>query len=152
MNNFKNDVKFGNDGEKIICLYLILQGMEYISYNNNYKYDLEMYSNKEKRNVLFEVKTDAYEDTGNIAIETQYKGKDSGITHTEAEWFVYFYSTLPFNNVWMIRVKELKKLIEDNDFKVVMGGDDNQSELVLIPRKEYKKHFRIDTIKLTKNK
>ena len=50
----------------------------------------------------------------------------------------------------MIRVKELKKLIEDNDFKVVMGGDDNQSELVLIPRKEHKKDFRFSQGKINR--
>ena len=33
-----------------------------------------------------------------------------------------------------------------SELKVVMGGDDNKSKLVLIPRKEYSRYFGIDTI------
>ena len=48
----------------------------------------------------------------------------------------------------MMEVSRLRKLIKDNisELKVVMGGDDNKSKLVLIPRKEYSRYFGIDTI------
>ena len=48
----------------------------------------------------------------------------------------------------MMEVSRLKKLIKDNisNLKVVMGGDNNKSKLILIPRKEYSRHFGIDTI------
>ena len=59
-----------------------------------------------------EVKTerDIWADTGNMAIEIRYKGKPSGISHTEADWFIYWYRDLSFNNLWMIKVDDLKSL------------------------------------------
>ena len=39
----------------------------------------------------------------------------------------------------MIKVDELKSLIKKNKFKIVKGGDNNNSQLVLIPRDKYKK-------------
>ena len=50
----------------------------------------------------------------------------------------------------MIKVDDLKSLIKKSNFKIVNGGDGNQSQLVLIPRKEYKKYFKVDTIKTKK--
>ena len=148
---FEKDLKEGNNGEKVIAMYLVCQGMSHLSFNNDYKYDIKMYSEKQNEDVLFEVKTDVYpKDTGNLAIEIRFKGKPSGISHTKADWFIYWYRDLPFNNLWMIKVKDLKSLIKKNKFNIVNGGDDNQSQLVLIPRKQYKEHFRIDTIKSRK--
>ena len=48
-----------------------------------------------------------------------------------------------------MEVDKLKKLIKKNikNLRVVMGGDNNQSKLILIPRKEYSRYFGIDTIK-----
>ena len=106
-----------------------------------------MYSNKHKKEVLWEVKTDIYpEDTGNMAIEIRYKGNPSGISHTKSEWFAYYYRDIPFRNVWMIKVQDLKNIIKENSFTITMGGDDNKSKLVLMPRKEYSRYFGIDTI------
>jgi len=147
--DFQKDLKEGNNGEKIIVMYLICQGMDYKGLNNDYKYDIKMFSKKHKQDITFEVKTDVYpEDTGNLAVEIRYKGKPSGVSHTEADWFVYWYRNISYQNVWMIKVDELKSLIKKNKFKIVKGGDNNNSQLVLIPRDKYKKFFRIDTIKI----
>tara|TARA_R110000744_G_scaffold266254_1_gene380257 strand:+ start:3204 stop:3677 length:474 start_codon:yes stop_codon:yes gene_type:complete len=151
--DFKEDLEEGQKGEKIIAMYLVCQGMKWVHLNNDYKYDIMMHSEKHDKEVSFEVKTDVYpKDTGNIAVEIRYKGKPSGVSHSEAEWFMYWYRDLPFNNLWMIKVADLKSLIKKNKFHIVKGGDDNQSQLVLIPRKEYKEHFRVDTIKTKKLK
>jgi len=148
---FEKDLEQGNRGEKIIMMYLFCQGMKFVSFNDDYKYDIKMFSEKRNEEVLFEVKTDVYpNDTGNLAIEIRYKGKPSGISHTKADWFVYWYRDISFNNVWMIKVDDLKSLIKKSNFRIVNGGDGNQSQLVLIPRKEYKKYFKIDTIKTKK--
>tara|TARA_R110002020_G_scaffold144946_1_gene318148 strand:+ start:4218 stop:4706 length:489 start_codon:yes stop_codon:yes gene_type:complete len=150
-NKFEKDLEQGNNGEKIIMMYLFCQGMKFVSFNDDYRYDIKMHSEKRNEEVLFEIKTDVYaKDTGNIAIEIRYKGKPSGISHTEADWFIYWYRDIPFNNVWMIKVKDLKSLIKKSNFKIVNGGDDNQSQLVLIPRKKYKEYFKVDTIKTKK--
>jgi hypothetical protein len=153
---FNKDLEYGRKGEKIVAIYLALQGMQIIEgiskdyYNPDY--DLLMYSPKHDKNLKMEVKTDDYVDdnfdTGNIAIEIMFKGKPSGISTTKSDWWVYYMPKISSNNLWMMRVDLLKELIKNNikDLKVVMGGDDNQSKLVLIPRKEYSKYFGIDTI------
>ena len=148
---FERDLSHGEWGEKVIMMYLWCQGMMFKHFNDDYRYDIKMYSEKHEKDVLWEVKTDIYpEETGNMAIEIRYKNKPSGISHTKAEWFVYYYKHIPFRNVWMIKVEELKKLIKENSFPVTMGGDDNQSQIVLIPREKFKDKFLIDTIKLKK--
>jgi len=153
----EKDRKFGEEGEKIIALYLAMQGMEIVDgldkKGKNYDYDLIMYSPKADKNLKFEIKTDDYvsddRDTGNIAIEIEFKGKPSGLSVTKSDWWVYYMPNIASNNVWMMEVDKLKGLIKKNikNLKVVMGGDDNQSKLILIPRKEYSRFFGIDTIK-----
>ena len=141
---FKKDLEFGNVGEKIVAAYMAINGMTIVSdeSTDTKDYDIIMYSPKADKNLYMEVKTDNYvddnNDTGNIAIEIRYRGKPSGISTT--------------NNLWMMPCDKLKRFIKENikDLKVVKGGDNNWSELVLIPRKKYAQYFGVDTIKKTK--
>ena len=90
-----------------------------------------------------EVKTerDKWKETGNIAIELMNQGTLSGLTVTKAEWWAHILS---FNNkiesVILIPVDKLKRrvkqLVEDGKGKIVMGGDNNVSELALIQIKD----------------
>ena len=156
---FNEDLEDGRSGEKIVALYLALQGMQVVEgvskdeYNPDY--DLIMFSPKANKNLKFEVKTDDYisddSDTGNIAIEIMFKGKPSGLSATKSDWWVYYMPNISSNNLWMMEVDKLKGLIKKNinNLRVVMGGDDNQSKLILIPRREYSRYFGIDTIKKT---
>ena len=90
-----------------------------------------------------EVKTerDKWKETGNIAIELMNQGTLSGLTITKAEWWAHILS---FNNkiesVILIPVDKLKRrvkqLVEDGRGKIVMGGDNNVSELALIQIKD----------------
>ena len=154
--DFETDIKEGEDGEKIVALFLWAQGLELRGYNKDYKYDLRMYSPSKSREMLFEVKTDDYctpsADTGNIAVEIKYKGNPSGISKTYADWFVYYYKHLETENLWMIQVQNLKELIKTNmdDIKFVNGGDNNDSYIALIPRDKFRSSFGIDTIKKEK--
>ena len=77
-----------------------------------------------------------------MAVEIRYRGKPSGISHTEAEFFVYYYRDS--GDMYVIKCSELRDLIKQNieKLKVVMGGDDNQSELVLINRDDYCSNFQ----------
>ena len=90
-----------------------------------------------------EIKTerDIWKDTGNIAVEIRYKGKDSGITTTEASTWIHLLSYK--NDIvggFILNVKKLKERIKElnkeKKVKIVLGGDDNQSQLVLLPIKE----------------
>ena len=87
-----------------------------------------------------EVKTerDIWATTGNIAIEVRCRGKLSGISTTDARTWIQLLSV---DNVikggFIMPVKQLKarikELHESGDAKLVMGGDDDVSQMVLIP-------------------
>ena len=94
-------------------------------------------------NSKVEVKTerDIWVTTGNIAIEIRCNGKPSGLSTTESSVWVHL---LAHNNVikggFLFKVDELKakikKLHESEDLKLVMGGDNNASQMALLPIKE----------------
>ena len=94
-------------------------------------------------NSKVEVKTerDIWMTTGNVAIEMRCKGKPSGISTTESDVWIHLLSV---NSVikggFLFKVGELKdkikKLHKSGGLKMVMGGDDNLSQMALLPIKE----------------
>jgi len=74
--------------------------------------------------------------TGNIAIEFQCRGKDSGIRKTESKHWVY--KIIEPDIIIVFSTEKLRKFVEDNmgNYKVIMGGDDKSSKMMLIPLKE----------------
>ena len=123
-----------------------------VSFNKNFKYDLEFGEIREQKvsNILLnhkiEVKTERglWQDTGNIAIEIAYKGKPSGLAATEATYWLHILEVdgKEFCS-FLMPVEVLKKRIKDmyarkpvSPVRVVMGGDDNQSKLALVPINE----------------
>ena len=94
-------------------------------------------------NSKVEVKTerDIWVTTGNIAIEIRCKGKPSGLSTTESNVWVHL---LAHNDVikggFLFKVDKLKekikKLHKSGGLKMVMGGDDNLSQMALLPIKE----------------
>tara|TARA_R100001440_G_scaffold18241_5_gene30738 strand:- start:1391 stop:1891 length:501 start_codon:yes stop_codon:yes gene_type:complete len=158
--DFTRDKTLGEKGESLIMLYLLCNGYRDIKQTEGYfkEYDIYGTSPKTSTQVFFEVKTDEYckesFDSGNMAIEIECKKKPSGISCTEADVFVYYYYHLSINNLWMIKVDELKSLIKkeyaDGKIKTIYGGDNNQSKMILLKRNKYKEHFFVDTI--TKHK
>ena len=97
----------------------------------------------QSKNTKIEVKTerDIWKTTGNIAIEIRCRGKKSGISVTEADTWIHLLSYE--NNIeggFIFSTKYLKDKIVDmhknKEIKLVMGGDDNMSQMVLIPIKK----------------
>ena len=94
-------------------------------------------------NKKIEVKTerDIWKTTGNIAVEIRYRGNPSGLSTTESSVWVHLLS---HNGVieggFMFKVdllkEKIKKLHKSGDLKMVMGGDDNMSQMALLPIKE----------------
>ena len=90
-----------------------------------------------------EVKTemDKWLETGNIAIEIRCRGKKSGISITESDWWFHILSDKgKVKGMLCLPVSELKNickaLLMKGKAKKVMGGDDNESEMLLLPIKE----------------
>ena len=91
-------------------------------------------------NSKVEVKTerDIWKTTGNIAIEIRYKNQHSGLTTTESGVWVHLLShNGAIEGGFIFKVPELKakikRLKKEGALKIVMGGDDNLSQLVLLP-------------------
>lgn len=90
-----------------------------------------------------EVKTerDIWKRTGNIVIELKSRGKYSGLSVTEAEWWAHILSYKgKKESIILIPVEELKKrvkkLVKSGKATLTVGGDDDTSEIVLVPIKE----------------
>jgi|TARA_R100001463_G_scaffold69904_1_gene123385 uncharacterized protein YuzE len=110
-----------------------------MDYNSDFKYDLKLGQLGEKhladilKDKKIEVKTDYQaEQTGNIFIEYHSRGKASGITTTQAQWYAFLLSN---HKIILISTEELKSICRkylwtDRDVK---GGDNNTSHGILLP-------------------
>ena len=129
-----------------------------VSYETQQKFDIDLEFGRlgedfvkafQSKNTKIEVKTerDKWKTTGNIAIEMKCRGKDSGISVTEAETWIHLLS---YKNVieggLIFKTKnlkdEIKKRHADGTLKTTMGGDDKMSWMALLPIKEL--FIRID--------
>jgi hypothetical protein len=143
--DFKTDLKLGNDGEDVIINFLESKGCSYVDSNNDNKYDLKMVT--KGKETTYEIKTDVkvapVYDTGNIFIEYESRGKSSGISVTQADWFVTYFKYL--KEIWFIKSETLKKLILENDFPIFYDAGDVGSAThgYLIKRKDFKKYFHV---------
>jgi hypothetical protein len=95
------------------------------------------------RNKKIEVKTerDIWKVSGNIAIEYQYKGRKSGIAVTQAEWWAHILQdNEDIKCIILMPTEELKKVAKKHfQDKKVIGGDNNNSKMVLVPIHELMK-------------
>jgi hypothetical protein len=143
--DFKTDLKLGNDGEDVIINFLESKGCSYVDSNNDNKYDLKMITKGVE--TTYEIKTDVFiapiYDTGNIFIEYESRGKSSGISVTQADWFVTYFKYL--KEIWFIKSETLKQLISENDFPIFYDAGDIGSAThgYLIKRKDFKKYFHV---------
>ena len=94
-------------------------------------------------NTKMEIKTerDIWKTTGNIAIEIRYKGQPSGISTTKSSVWIHLLSYKGvIEGGFIMKVDQLrgkiKKLQESGNLKMVMGGDFNKSQMVLLPIKD----------------
>lgn len=142
---FKKDLVLGHDGEQIIREFLEAKGLVYMESNHDNKYDIKLL--KDSKPITYEIKTDVIcsmkRDTGNLFVEFKSRGKDSGISVTQADWFVTYYPYL--KEIWFIKSNELKTLIQNNNFHVIKNAGDIGSAThgYLIPRKQFKQNFKV---------
>ena len=101
------------------------------------KYEGEAKSILEGKDVKVEVKADRLcQKTGNVYVETESRGKDSGITTTDADYWTFcLWSEKREAQTYVsIPVKILKKLMKDYPIKV--GGDNYTSKGHIIPKED----------------
>ena len=90
-----------------------------------------------------EVKTERniWKTTGNIAIEVQSRNEDSGLTTTQADYWIHLLADNDkIKGGFIFPVDELKKkvktMFKEGKAQMKDGGDDYTSRLVLLPIKE----------------
>ncbi len=146
--DFRKDIIEGEEGEQVVIKDLISMGGKFISDNKNNKYDLLI--SKEGELITYEIKTDVYckpeRDTGNIFIEIECRGKESGAMVSEAKWFVTYYKH--FNELWYIKTTDLLNLLQTENFRMTSNSGDvgSNTKGYLLPRHKYKSHFKVRTI------
>ena len=114
-----------------------------MKHNSNFKYDLEF--GKVGEQVVADIvagdrtevksERDIWVESGNHFVETQSRGKPSGIMTTESKyWAINFYKNNKFVFNISVSTSSLKRMIlEDNKYRRVPGGDANTSWGVLVP-------------------
>ena len=119
-----------------------------LKYNKDNKFDIDLkFGEKFEKSFAkilsvgkVEVKTerDIWKKTGNVAIELASRGKLSGLNTTQAEWWAQVLTIDgDIEGVLMFPVDKLKKIVKKSVFKgkgrMVMGGDNDTSEIALVP-------------------
>jgi hypothetical protein len=95
-------------------------------------------------NYSFGPKLEKGRDSGNLFIETECRGKLSGINTSKSDYYAYYY--VYFKKLWLIRTSDLKKLILENDFEIKdenVGDKGSKTKGYVIPRDEFIEHFRV---------
>ena len=140
--NFSKDIYTGVKGEVYIRVYLEKLGFVFIDICKDNRYDLKMsYLGKI---YTYEIKTDVYpRDTGNLVIEFECRGKNSGINVTQADYFTTYFPHL--KEIWNIRCNILKKLIQDTNPHIFSQSGDSGSntKLYRLKKEEVRQYFKI---------
>jgi hypothetical protein len=144
--NFNRDIITGQDGEKVVLEHVLsMTNGTLVDVNNDNKFDFMV--KKSGIDKTYEIKTDEYcragFDNGNLFVEVECRGKASGLSVTKADWYVFY---LPFRKqIWYILSNDLRKLIDDNNFRKVTNSGDKDSNTVgyLIPRRKFKEYFKV---------
>lgn len=145
--HFEKDLTEGNEGENLVIQHLKKLGGTLLSKNDDNQYDAIVERNGKK--VKYEIKTDVFckpsYDTGNIFVEVQCRGKESGIMVTKAQWFVTYFKHL--EEIWYIKTKDLLKLIEEHKqnllFKEFSGDKGSNTKGWLVPRWKFTEDFLV---------
>ena len=117
-----------------------------MNYNSDFRYDLEYgivegetWFHNLLSNSKIEVKSDRKtQETGNVYIEYEIRGKPSGIRTTQAQYWVYKISE---HQAIVIATDELKRklnqLVKEGKARMgIKGGDNNTSLGILVKVKE----------------
>jgi hypothetical protein len=129
--DFQKDLKEGEDLERLIIAHFPDFGFrKEIHEKFRHYYDLV-----DHNNVRYEVKKDVMSiDTGNVFFECFCNKRRSGILKTTAEVLFYAWQQEDRWVIYRIPTHDLLRAIISNALNLVIGGENNLSEGVLIRR------------------
>ena len=139
---FASDLKMGNEYEQKYLTMIDYDSYE-ISKGCFKPYDIKVMNGD--ITTTYEIKADRMTArTGNVVIEYKCNGKPSGITSSEADYWVYFivgteeYIKIPTNVV--------RQFILDKKYtKKIKGGDGYRSHMYLFPKNVFEDYLILPT-------
>lgn len=112
-----------------------------MKYNNDFKYDLKVGQVKEKelgevfKSKKIEVKYDLKAlNTGNVYVEYSSRGKPSGISTSEADYYCFCFGDT-FHLISLSKLRRRCRIYIDTN-RDRLGGDSNTSKGILLPLKD----------------
>lgn len=109
-----------------------------MKHNSDFKFDLKVGQVAEKElgeifnNCTIEVKRDLQAlNTGNVFVEYMSRGKPSGLSTTESDWYCFNLG----KKYHIVKTKELKNICREfyKTKRDIVGGDSNTSKGILLP-------------------
>jgi len=101
------------------------------------------------RQSSFELKDDFLtKDTGNLFVEYYCNGKPSGISISNADFYVFSVRKTDIRkaDIFIIKTTKLKELIKQVKPNIVKGGDNNASKGFLLPYSTFKQYEHVTYI------
>ena len=136
MNKFKKDLATGHKYEKKCLEYLDYDTVEHMK---GYFKEYDLIITKDGKKTKIEVKSDRQASiTGNMAIEYECNKKPSGLTSTQADYWIYFVVHKDTHDCYKIPTNELKDLVKN--CRKVSGGDGYRSRMYLLKIKDCVKY------------
>ena len=133
--------------------------------DNKFDIDLSFGEIKEKElaiilmNDKLELKSERgkWQETGNLAIELSSRGKSSGLVTTKSEWWATaLCDGDKVKGIIIIPTIDMKRhtktIIKSRKGRMVMGGDDNTSELALIKITDLMEELQNEKNQISSNK
>jgi hypothetical protein len=96
-------LKFLNENFSTSVKELKKWDMKYILVDN--------FTNQRLKEITFEIKTDKFDETGNLFFEKSCNKKVSGVFTTEANYFIYILPRYKENNFYIVKPEKLIKLL-----------------------------------------
>lgn len=147
--DFKKDHKIAVKTEEFIATLIMKANpskIKKIQHNDDNRYDLGILTTSGEF-IKVEIKEDfTCQETGNVGLEFECRGKASGIAVSQAD--LYCYRIHEPNGdicVYMIETKLLKKMVNANQYhRVVTGGDEgSNSKNYLFKLETFKKNAQL---------
>lgn len=136
-------LKFKEKGEEIVRMFLEMNQHIFLSKCKDVSSEYKFIKNGKE--LSYEINTDIgnKSEAGDVEIEFERDEKSSGIDATKAEYWISYFPHL--NQIWLIKVKKLKELIETNKETIGIyekSGESNTKAYIL-NREEFGSYFKI---------
>lgn len=141
MEDFASQLRDGKGAERLIAMLFRNKGLKVTEAPEGWFQDWDLVIEGETMEVKYDKQAHR---TGNLFIETSYKGKPGGVNSTRAKWFC----CVTDRNIYLMLTEELRKFLTEpiEGARFIDAGDNKASTGWLIPLKEFKT-VRIPTLR-----